>query len=192
MLTTLPTVKTRLAISPVDTTHDDLLTSFIAAASAHFNKKCNRIFGRAETTEEFPADQTEILPAYYPLGPITSFQIKSTEGEDWVNVDDVEYLVRKGCVISLSTRLGTWRQQARVLYFGGYYAPDDPNYPSDNPLPDDLQQAAVEQVATWFLHRDYPGLIRHWPSGGVFQMFSQLPLLPSVEAILSRYTRWTL
>ena len=192
MLTTLDTIKTRLEIPPVDTSHDDMLTSFIAAVSALFNNKCNRIFGRAETTEEFHADQTEILPAYYPLGPITSFQLKSSEAEDWVNVDNVEYLVRRGCVISLLQPLGTWRQQARVFYFGGYYLPDDPNYPSDNPLPDDLQQAAVEQVAAWFLNRDKLRLVRHWPSGGVYQVFSQLPLLPQVESTLQSYRRWSI
>jgi hypothetical protein len=59
-------------------------------------------------------------------------------------------------------------------------------------LPADLEQAAVEQTAAWFLNRDKLGLIRHWPHGGVYEVFSQLPLLPSVEAVLKRYTRWTL
>ena len=190
MLTTLESLRTRLNLLVTD--YDDILTQFLLAAGAHFNKKCNRIFGRAETTEEFTADETEILPVYYPVGIIEGFQIKSSEGEDWVNVDNVEYLVRRGCVISLPRPLGTWRQQARVFYFGGYYLPDDPNYPSDNPLPDDLQQAALEQVAAWFLNRDKLGLIRQWPHGGVYEVFSKLPLLPWVESVLPRYRRWSI
>jgi hypothetical protein len=77
MLATLPTIKARLEIPPVDTTHDNLLTSFILAVSAHFEKKCNRIFARVEFTEEFPADQSEILPAHYPLGVIEAFELKT-------------------------------------------------------------------------------------------------------------------
>jgi len=88
--------------------------------------------------------------------------------------------------------LGTWRQQAKVFYFGGYYLPNDPGYPNDPPLPDDLQQAATEQVAAWFLNRDKLGLIRQWPHGGVYEVFSQLPLLPFVEAVLKHYTRWSI
>jgi hypothetical protein len=192
MLTTLPTVKARLEIPSVDISHDDMLTSFIAAVSAHFEKKCNRIFARAEFTEEFPADQTEILPAHYPLGIIEAFELKTTEAEGWVTADNVEYLVRRSCVISLSLPIGTWRQQARVTFFGGYTCPDNPNYPNDEPLPDDLQQAAVEQVAAWFLNRDKLSLVRHWPHGGVYQVFSQLPLLPQVETVLQSYKRWSL
>ena len=57
-------------------------------------------------------------------------------------------------------------------------------------LPADLESAAVEQVAAWFQHRDKLGLIRHWPSGGTFLVFSQLPLLPQVSAVLRYYQRW--
>jgi hypothetical protein len=59
-------------------------------------------------------------------------------------------------------------------------------------LPRDLEFAAVEQVAAWFQHRDKLGLIRHWPSGGVFMVFSQLPLLPQVTASLRPYVRWNI
>ena len=192
MLTTLPTLKSRLAIPDIDIQHDALLTSLIAAVSAHFEKKCNRIFPRAETTEEFPADQTEILPLHYPLGLIENFELKTTEAEGWVNADPVDFLIRNRCVISLAQPLGTSRQQARVTFFGGYTCPDNPNYPNDEPLPDDLQQAAIEQVAAWFQNRDKLGLEVHWPKGGVYQRLSQLPLLPQVEAVLERYRRWTL
>ena len=60
-------------------------------------------------------------------------------------------------------------------------------------LPDfrtNLDTAAVEQVAVWFQDRDKLGLIRHWPSGGVYMVFTQLPLLPQVSAMLRPYRRW--
>jgi hypothetical protein len=79
-----------------------------------------------------------------------------------------------------------------VTYTGGYVLPGDTPAPGQTALPADLEQAAVEQAAAWFLRRDNVGLELNWPKGGIYQRFSQLPLLPQVEAVLSRYTRWTL
>jgi hypothetical protein len=60
------------------------------------------------------------------------------------------------------------------------------------PLPDDLEQAAVEQVASWFQTRDMLGLVRNRPWQGDYQQFAQLDLLPNVKAVLTRYERWAL
>ena len=57
-------------------------------------------------------------------------------------------------------------------------------------MPDDLEQAAVEQVAYWFQHRDKLGLLRAWPSGGTYEAFAQLDLLREVKAVLRKYERW--
>jgi len=57
-------------------------------------------------------------------------------------------------------------------------------------LPDDLEQAAVEQVAFWFQNRDKLGLIRNRPNLGTYQQFAQLDLLPSVKTVLKTYERW--
>ena len=65
MITQLSTVKARLAIDPLDTTYDDLLTSAIKAVSARFDKETNRTLSRTATaTHEFDADDTEIPPRY--------------------------------------------------------------------------------------------------------------------------------
>ena len=37
-------------------------------------------------------------------------------------------------------------------------------------LPVDLEQAAIEQTAAWFLNGDKLGLVRHWPHS-VYQVF---------------------
>ena len=57
-------------------------------------------------------------------------------------------------------------------------------------LPKDLEHAATEQVAAWYLNRDKVGLIRHWPSSGTYLVLSQAPLLGSVAAALKKYQRW--
>ena len=48
MLTTLPTLKSRLSILPTDTTYDSLLTTAIKAISARFDKETNRTLARTE------------------------------------------------------------------------------------------------------------------------------------------------
>ena len=59
-------------------------------------------------------------------------------------------------------------------------------------LPDDLEQAAVEQVAYWFHNRDKSGLVRSWPHDGTYEAFAQLDLLLEVRAVLKKYERWSL
>ena len=59
-------------------------------------------------------------------------------------------------------------------------------------LPDDLEQAAVEQVVFWFQNRDKLGLVRYWPKGGIYLEFAQSELLSSVTAVLRKYERWGL
>ncbi len=56
-------------------------------------------------------------------------------------------------------------------------------------LPDDLEQAAVEQVAYWFRNRDITGLIRSWPHGGTYEAFLRSDLLLEVRATLKKYER---
>jgi hypothetical protein len=66
MLTLLSTVKSRLGITA--TTYDAILTNAIKAVSTRFDKETNRTLARAAAiTEEFDADQTEILPSRYPI-----------------------------------------------------------------------------------------------------------------------------
>ena len=68
MLTTLSTLKTRLAIDQADPTHDALLTSAIKSVSARFDKETNRTLARTENfTQEFDHHDTEILtPKSWP------------------------------------------------------------------------------------------------------------------------------
>jgi len=48
--------------------YDVLLTNAIRAYSAQFDKECNRLFARTVgAIEEFDGDETEILPACFPI-----------------------------------------------------------------------------------------------------------------------------
>jgi hypothetical protein len=73
---------------------------------------------------------------------------------------------------------------------GGYVMPDTAPDAGQTALPADLEQAAVEQCAYWFQNRDKLGLLRHRPNQGTYIQLASLDLLPSVAAVLNRYTRW--
>src|SRR5207253_785145 len=97
-------------------------------------------------------------------------------------------LIRRACVISLHFPLSTLNSQpstCRVTYTGGYVMPGTTPGTGQTPLPADLEQAAVEQVAAWFQTRDALGLETIWPHAGTYEKFSQLPLLPSVKSVLA-------
>src|SRR5205085_7285959 len=101
-------------------------------------------------------------------------------------------------VISLSARLNSQPSTlnspglARVTLTGGYVLPGTTPSTGQTALPDDLEQAAVEQVAYWFRNRDATGLIRSWPHGGTYEAFAQSDLLLEVRAVLKKYERFLL
>ena len=75
---------------------------------------------------------------------------------------------------------------------GGYVLPGDTPAAGQTALPDDLEQAAVEQVAYWFRNRDKSDLIRSWPHFGTYETFVQSDLLPEVKSLLKKYERFIL
>jgi len=198
MLTQLTTLKSRLALDPLDPTHDALLTSGIIAVSARFDRETNRTLARTENaTFEFPAGDAEILVPCYPIESVSKFDLKSSETEGWLEQPDVECLIRRGCIIALPSVLknlqpapfNLQRSLARVTYTGGYLLPGSAPVSGVVPLPADLEQAAIEQVAFWFQTRDMLGIIRQWPKGGNYVQLADLDLLPSVRPVLEHYTR---
>lgn len=197
MLTQLATVKDRLGIVPADTSFDALLTRAIEAVSARFDHECNRTLARTVgARQEFPANETEVIARCYPIEAVSKFELKVSETEGWVEQAGTEYLVRSGCVISLIQPLASQSAAesslGRVEYTGGYVLPGGTPSAGQTALPADLETAAIEQVAVWFQQRDKLGLIRHWPSGGIYMVFTQLPLLPQVTASLRPYRRWAI
>src|SRR5437867_2473497 len=195
MLTQLSTLKLRLALDEFNVQYDTLLTNAITAISTRFDHECNRTLARTvDATHEFPADDLEILPPLYPIESVTKFELKENETDGWIEQTDVEFLIRQRCIISLNNPLSTIHHsplQARVTYTGGYVLPGTTPSAGQTPLPADLEQAAVEQVASWFQNRDKLGLVRIWLHQGTYEQFMQLEFLPSVTATLKKYERGT-
>ncbi|HEV2207919.1 MAG TPA: hypothetical protein VG167_04040 [Verrucomicrobiae bacterium] len=194
MLTTLPTLKSRLSIPAADPTNDALLTSAIKSLSARFDKETNRTLARTETaTFEFNPTDTELAPPCYPIESITKWETKTSEATGWQEIIPAPaYLIRHSCIISLYPPFSPQPSApslSRVTYTGGYVLPGTDPAPGQAPLPDDLEQACVEQVAYWFQNRDHLGLKTYWPSGAAYYQFAAFDLLDSVKNVLSHHTR---
>ena len=197
MLAQLTTVKARLGISEADVTQDALLTRAIEAVSARFDRECRRTLARTENfSQEFDAEDCEIIASCYPVERVAKFESKTSEAAGWTEIQPApDYVVRRACVISLAAppggeQLDGLGPQFRVTYTGGYVLPGTTAEQSQNALPADLAQAAVEQVAYWYQNRDRLGVIREWPKGGIYEQFVDLDLLPAVRAVLEHYRRW--
>jgi hypothetical protein len=196
MLAQISTVKSRLQILDTDTTYDALLTSAIEAISARFDKETNRILARTENaTDEFDAADTELVVSCYPIETVTKFETKTTESEGWIEQPTPDYLIRRACVISLTSSFSLQPSAfslCRVTYTGGYVLPGTTPAPGQTPLPSDVEHAAVEQIAFWFTNREKQGIKTNWPKDSVYQQFATQDLLESVASVLEKHRRWTL
>jgi Phage gp6-like head-tail connector protein len=190
MLTTLDTLKARLKIDLADTTDDAQLTRFLKHVSTRFERECNRKFDRLEdATDEFPANASDLVVARYPLESVSTFELKTSETAGWTALENVDYLLRPGGVIRLRGILGSESQLLRVTYTGGYVLPADTATPEQTPLPDDLEQACVEQAAFWYQRRDQLGIVNFSGEGGTLKLNEKADLLPQVQSVLRKYTR---
>ena len=192
MLTTLPTLKLRLALQPADTQYDSLLTTALQALGPRLDSETNRTLARTvDYQQEFDSASTEVLARCYPIESISKFELKYNDTDGWQEIPNVKTITRNSCIISLNSQLSTLnssRALARVTYTGGYVLPGTTPAPGQTPLPLDLENAAIEQIAFWFTNRDKTGLKTSWPTGE-YRQFATQDLLPSVSAVLAHHRR---
>lgn len=217
MLTQLTTLKARMGIAPYETADDTLLNTFIKLVSGRFELECGRRFSReAESAFDFRADATEIAVDCYPVETVRSFFLKSTEAEGWLERPDVGFLISPSrATLWLEAPLGTHRQIGRVVFCGGYVLPGITPAPNQVALPDELEQAVVEQVAYLYANRNRIGILSVGGGSGAISIlrdlnllpsgsgdssntgnawfkFAQVDLLPGVQAVLQKYRRLVL
>src|SRR5438477_9733334 len=192
MLTTVLNIKSRLGLDTFDTTDDPLLTNLLKHVSARFSAECNRTFDYgAALTFEFRADQTNIVVDHPPIELVSKFELKSTESEGWTLLSAIDYLISpQKTLLELAQPLGHSSQLGRVTYTGGYILPGTIATGNQIALPDDIEQACIEQVAYWYQRRAQLGLMSVSNDSGVVQQFQSSDLLPQVKSVLKHYERW--
>jgi hypothetical protein len=212
MLTQLPTLKARLGIPAYEIGHDALLADLIRFVTARFELECHRRFARRENaTYDFRADALDVRVDRYPIESVSGFLLRRAGGEDWENVPGVVAQISVAdAVLELAAPVGQAQERARVVYTGGYVLPGNTASPGQTPLPDELQQAAIEQITYLFENRNRLGLVSvgggsgaidilrdlnllppgsSETSGTVWFKYAQVDLLPNVRVILRHYTR---
>ncbi len=182
--------KKRLAILESDIQYDELLGWMIDRVGERFGSECDRVFDRTLGDQvEFEASALFVTGRALPIESVTKFETSTPGAGAWVEVTDVDYLVRSQAVVSLLVPIGTSEQRARVTYTGGYVMPGDVVGAGQVGLPGVLTWACAEQVAFWFQQRDQVGRVTSGSSGAAYQTVRDVDLLPGVRAVLRRYRR---
>lgn len=194
-LTQLSSVKSRVGIIASDTTDDAILGNTINALSQRITNECNRNFDyQAADVWAFRGNEMDLRVPRYPIQSVATFAVKESEVLGWVVVtgaDIPDFMINPaGNIIELSVALGNYRQQGQVTYAGGYILPGGTKVTGVPALPDDLEQAVIEQVAYWYQRREQLGLVSISGDGGSVSQFRSLDLLPGVLAVVKKYTRW--
>lgn len=193
MLCQLSDLKTRLKIAEADVVDDALLEGFIAGVTGRFDKECNRALAYAEyATYPFRADEMNLVVDRYPIGAVQIWELKDTEALGFVEVADTVDCVINATrsIIELAAPLGTSRQMARVTYEGGYVLPGTTATVGQTELPDEIEQAAIEQCAFYYRNKDTLGLAGVSSGGSSISKLATADLLPQVQAVLKKYERW--
>lgn len=199
-LTQLATVKARIGLPEEDVKDDAYLEGLIDLVSGWFEKDTNRQFGYQEdSTEEFGGDAAEISVPRYPIAPdgVTAFHLKSNETDGWQVQTGIDFLIRRNCILSLTTPIGSGREIGRVTYNGGYVLPGGEEVDDVLPLPEEIQRAIIEQIAYLYQNKDRLGISSISGSKGSISanpvsVVKPLPWLPIVQQMVTKYERWVL
>lgn len=190
-LTQLATVKARLELPESDVKDDVLLAGLIALVSGRIADFCNRKFGYlAEATYEFSADDTEVIVQRYPIAAdgVSKFEVKSSESGGWIEQAGQDFIIRRDCLISLTSLLGSSREQARVTFAGGYKLPGGDD--DAEALPAQIDGACVEQVVYLYRNKSKLGLSSVSSEGGAVTFDAMaIDLLPTVAEALKQFRR---
>jgi hypothetical protein len=196
MLCTLADIKTRLG--DLGTEYDAMLTrmiaSFAAIADAHTGRTL--IAPAAAVTEYYTGCGAYLQLKSYPLVAVTS--IKEAFDYDFTNASalvlNTDYRPLDGGLRGVLFRLPyldwcDYPDAIEVKHRSGYCAAGVTPSTGETALPDDLREAAIEQVSFIFKRRDDIGLSSNSMQGGSINVFSSMDLLPLVKAILDKYRR---
>lgn len=193
MLCQLTDLKTRLKIVDSDVVDDAILEAFIAAVSGRFARECNRNFDyAASATYEFRGDAMDVVVDRYPIITVASFELKTREVDGFVGQTGIEYVVNSTRnIIELAAPLGTSREIGSVTYQGGYILPGTTPTTGQTALPDEIEQAAIEQCAYLYQNKERLGLGSVSGDGAaISKATANLDLLPEVRAVLNKHERW--
>lgn len=193
MLTTIEHLRARCGLDAFDTSQDTLLTALAGLVGARFERDCNRFFDRvAAAADEFSGDEVCLAVMRTPIESVASFHLKTNETDGWELQDGVDYLLIGANLVELPAPLGTRAQRLKVTYAGGYVLPGATAGAGQTALPQEIEDAVLQQCAYMFQQRDKLGLITQWDAGSSYRQWAKAEILPEVAVVITKYRRLTL
>jgi hypothetical protein len=192
---TLADVKDRIGLTVTD--YDGVINRILSGIEYIFNESTQRtlILNSVDVTEYYTGGGPYLQLTRYPVKSITS--IKEAVDYDFDNavalVADTDYRLvaagKKGLIYRPYTSWLELPDVTQVIYKGGFVAAGQTAGSGETAMPADLREAAIEQAAYFYKHKDDIGLSSASFKGESFNKFADINLLPMVEAILKNYKR---
>jgi len=179
-LTSLANVRAYLDLGV--STYDTMLEDFIDRVTDQFETYCSRYFKAADYTEYLDGKGLNILfPKQWPINSVASIYDDSdwAWGETTV-IDSDDYRIVDDIYVQLKSSVFTkYIQNIKITYNAGYTT-----------IPEDLEQAAIEQVA-WLFRKNQGQLegVTSKSLGDGSITYYGLAILPGAVEVLNRYQR---
>lgn len=149
-LTTLETVKRYLGTDVGDTDDDALLTSMIGAARARLLSETGRNFS-ATFTETFDGDGTDVLVlSRSPVVSVSSVKVNGDTIPQRTTVTGSGWVLSRSEVSLAGSVFFRGEQNVEVTYVAGWDSAQ---------VPEDVDFASVELVASWFRGKEHVGVM---------------------------------
>jgi len=176
-LCTRKQVKDYLNITGSNSTSDNLINDLINRISTAFESYCGRTFISASYVEYYDGGgESELFCDKYPVTAVSEIN----EDADWAwststVIASASYRIADERSVVYDGVFGTGRQSIKITYVAGY-----------STTPDDLLQAAIEEVGRKFKHQlDYDEAAKTLGDGSV--TFQDSNFLPQTIKTLSYY-----
>jgi hypothetical protein len=176
-LCTRKNVKDYLNITGSNSTSDNLINDLINRISTAFESYCGRSFLSATYTEYYDGrGENELFLDKYPVTSIT--EINDDSDWTWATstvIPSASYRIADERSVYYDGIFSTGRQSIKITYVAGY-----------STTPEDLLQAAIEEVGRKFKHQlDYDEAAKTLGDGSV--TFQDSNFLPQTIKTLSYY-----
>jgi len=197
-LCTLDDIKARLGI--VNTDSDDIIGDVISGVTSMFETYCDRplIAPAQDVTEYYSGVGDYLQVRRYPLIAIAT--LKESYSYNFASATamtaNTDYRIlndgNNGVIMRMYVAWSQFPDSVQIIYRGGYCAAGVTPGDGEHQLPDDLREAAIQQVCLVYKRKDDIGLSSVTFDGSAMQKNEKIDLLPLVKATLKKYRRTTL
>jgi hypothetical protein len=201
-IVTLAEMKAELKLD--DAEEDANLTLWMNGMQGRFDARLNRRLLKQDRIEILDGGMMRVYVHNYPIVSVESIHLDPAGQFDSATLlddaDGYRALDERGEILCGLYGSEPWPMgygNIRVAYTGGYYACDAEEVPDGYTMPDDIRLAFMMQMGSLWANRGNLGITSKGKDGstvqygaGVMLTLNNMTLLPDVEMILDKYTRY--